>query len=486
MRVLHVGWGYIPFRSGGLIEYAEDLMELQAQNGYHVYYFCTGRSNVFLPNAMLVKRKHKNKGYTIFELVNPPIISGLDKGIDEPLFDIAEPITQKKLFDVINAVKPDIIHFQEFIGIPTSVVAKIKGLGIKTIFTVHDYFTLCPTLKLLLPNGNVCKLKGDDLGKQCSVCCTDAPVNGLFYQLKVTFRDLFSEKNRKRFMEVIKPKLASERQEKKIQTDNLIYIAKQAESYPKAEDYQNRRNSNMSFLKDLDLILTVSNKVASILNSYEKFDNVSALHITVNHIAMMQPLQQETSEIINFGLINVMGSLPKGRQLMLEIFDNLKNCAYSSKIKFTVLGTLSDDDIAVLSEYPFIQYAGKYNPADLNQLLDKLKINVGIVPSLWEEAYGLVGIEFLAKGIPVIGNNIGGIPDYVIDNETGWLNNSCTATELLSIIESITSQPIQIGNLNDNLINNRSKYIQSLTDHFKKLDSIYKQLTTGEVVNSIN
>ncbi|GAH32542.1 unnamed protein product, partial [marine sediment metagenome] len=39
---------------------------------------------------------------------------------------------------------------------------------------------------------------------------------------------------------------------------------------------------------------------------------------------------------------------------------------------------------------------------NLNYILEKA--DVGIIPSIWEEAYGLVGIELLAKGIPVIGN----------------------------------------------------------------------------------
>jgi len=31
MRVLHIGLGFSPWRGGGLIEYAEDLMEKQMQ-----------------------------------------------------------------------------------------------------------------------------------------------------------------------------------------------------------------------------------------------------------------------------------------------------------------------------------------------------------------------------------------------------------------------------------------------------------------------
>ena len=39
----------------------------------------------------------------------------------------------------------------------------------------------------------------------------------------------------------------------------------------------------------------------------------------------------------------------------------------------------------------------------------------------WLEAFGIVGIEALACGTPVIAYRRGGISDYVRDGETGWL-----------------------------------------------------------------
>ena len=52
-----------------------------------------------------------------------------------------------------------------------------------------------------------------------------------------------------------------------------------------------------------------------------------------------------------------------------------------------------------------------FAPAELDAILDE--VDVGLMPSVWEEAYGYAGVEFLAKGIPVIANAIGGMPDYV-------------------------------------------------------------------------
>lgn len=44
-----------------------------------------------------------------------------------------------------------------------------------------------------------------------------------------------------------------------------------------------------------------------------------------------------------------------------------------------------------------------------------------VCPSVWEEAAGLVILEALACGLPVIGSSVGGIPEFITPDQTGFL-----------------------------------------------------------------
>jgi glycosyltransferase involved in cell wall biosynthesis len=47
--------------------------------------------------------------------------------------------------------------------------------------------------------------------------------------------------------------------------------------------------------------------------------------------------------------------------------------------------------------------------------------DVFVVPSVWDDPGPLVGIESLSLETPVVAFPVGGLPDYVLDGQTGWL-----------------------------------------------------------------
>lgn len=56
---------------------------------------------------------------------------------------------------------------------------------------------------------------------------------------------------------------------------------------------------------------------------------------------------------------------------------------------------------------------------EVQALMDRT--SVFVFPSLWEETLGIVGIEALARGVPVVGTDLGGVPQWLHDGVNGRL-----------------------------------------------------------------
>ena len=65
----------------------------------------------------------------------------------------------------------------------------------------------------------------------------------------------------------------------------------------------------------------------------------------------------------------------------------------------------------------------------------------GLVPSIWPEPCPTVVMEAMASGRPVIASKIGGLPDLVTENETGFLVQPDDPVALKLAIIKLLSNP---------------------------------------------
>ncbi len=477
IKVLHFGYGFTPWRSGGLIEYAEGIMKEQAKHGYEVFYFCSGRHYPLFRFTHL--KKWTRDGYTIFEVINPPIFHGGDRGT---LFDLDENKIENLFTKVIDTVKPDIIHIQELVGLPSSLIDIAISRGIPTIMTLQDYFPLCPTVKLFdFLNQDCLDFEG---GKKCTICCKRARFNyfiliknTLSYHLRnhklyKPLRFLYKTFLEKTLFKLIK---VEEDKGKNINIDATIPSSL-------SKFFYLRREKNIERLRKIDLLIAQSRKVEEIYRNYlklyefnDKNKKIITLHLTVPHISDIKPKKIDKIDFpIKFATLNGCASIPKGAYIMLETIKLLHRKGLSNYFEFHIFGGILEKIKKVILSFKNVKYHGIYKVSELNELLEN--IDVGIIPSVWEEAYGYVGIEFLAKGIPIIGNNKGGIVDYTIDGFTGFVNYDNTAEGLANIMTKIISEPDIIRELNAKITENRDKIIKTMEQHFYELDEIYRDI----------
>ena len=81
----------------------------------------------------------------------------------------------------------------------------------------------------------------------------------------------------------------------------------------------------------------------------------------------------------------------------------------------------------------WIEYIGSVNPIERNKLLGEAKAI--LVPIQWNEPFGLVMIEAMACGTPVIGFNKASVPEIVVDNKTGFVVEN--EKDMINAIEKV-------------------------------------------------
>lgn len=88
-----------------------------------------------------------------------------------------------------------------------------------------------------------------------------------------------------------------------------------------------------------------------------------------------------------------------------------------------------------------VRFLGWVSEAHLDALLRAT--DVLVVPSLWPEPFGLVGMEALRRGVPVAAFNVGAIPEWLEDGKTGVLAPSDPPTPdgLAEAIANALSSP---------------------------------------------
>jgi glycosyltransferase involved in cell wall biosynthesis len=66
---------------------------------------------------------------------------------------------------------------------------------------------------------------------------------------------------------------------------------------------------------------------------------------------------------------------------------------------------------------------------------------VTVVPSRWPEPFGMVGIEAMARGRPVVGFSVGGIPDWLEHEVTGLLAPEADTKAMAQHLSQLLAEP---------------------------------------------
>jgi glycosyltransferase involved in cell wall biosynthesis len=338
--------------------------------------------------------------------------------------------------------------------------------------TLQDYFPLCSTFKLLDAAGRTCLRR--EIGADCvATVAADPRPSGLLveatlihdrWQVPVLRR--FESARVTSFNRRVAAMLApvEARRRRMLRPDPAD-----------AQAFQRRRDVNVARLNRADRMIAMSTRVADIYTRLGvDADRLRTIHLTLAHIEALRPRTAAQGRPLTFATLAGFESVAKGARLLIDAARLLAERAAPGSYRLLVLGAVEPEFAEEAKDIPGIEVGQRFAPGELDTMLDA--VDVGLMPSIWEEAYGYAGIEFLAKGIPVVANDIGGMPDYTRPGETGWLNRSCTSRELADIMTGIVERPEQVAELNAKLRAHRDEIVKPMSRHAVEMDGVYREV----------
>ena len=346
-------------------------------------------------------------------------VENSDMNSKNPLkaFDIIYSRKNKKIIEkALEDFKPDIVHINNFQRqLSASIIEPIKKRNIPIVFTAHDLQAICPAIVMLDNKKNICEkcLNGKYINCIKGKCVKNSGLKSILGAVEGKYyrwKKIYSRKIDK----IIAP---SEFYKQKLIQDGIP-----------------------------------ENKIEALHN----FINIEDYNVTI----------EDEGYALYYGRI----IKEKGVLNLIKAFKNIKNSKLYiagdgpdiEKVKKYIHENNMDDTVKLL---------GYLNSSQVKEYVRKARFIV--VPSIWYENCPYSVLETLAMGKPIIGSNLGGIPELVKDNETGLIYKYNSVIELEE-------------KMND-LLNNKEKAVQfgknakeiakkdfSKDEYYNKIIEIYK------------
>jgi glycosyltransferase involved in cell wall biosynthesis len=322
---------------------------------------------------------------------------------------------REKIGKLVDEALPSIAHAHNvYHHISPSIFEKLKSKGVPTVLTLHDLKLACPAYKMLTHDGVCERCKSGNLFNVVTNKCVK---NSSVLSTVI-------------FFESVVQKLVGSYQKNvdKFVVPSKFYLEKFVEwGWPR------------------DRFVYIPN------------------FVDVGHL---KPIGEPGDAFVYFGRL---GS-EKGVATLIKAVANTGN-------KLIVVGTGPlEEELKILASNinADVQFVGYQSGEDLFNYIRQSKAVV--LPSEWYENAPISIMEAYALERPVIGANIGGIPEMIKNNETGFLFESGDVDSLSSVLTEVSNlEPEQIVSMGKN---GRAWVETDFTveKYYERLVALYREL----------
>lgn len=397
------------------------------------YYLKGGSERIFFEEmALLEKRGHKVIPYSRRNPNNIPTEYDhffapefrVDKGLSyQSLKSVIDIIysnsTRKHLKKLLSKEHPHIAHAHNIYGIlSTSVLDELFANGIPAVLSLHDYKIICPNYQFL-NNARICE--------DCKTHRYYKAIQNKCVHGNLSYSIIYALENYFNFFK------------KKYKNKILKYIAVS------------------KFIKNKFVEYGFPEKQIVVIPNFINTDKYIPTYENKNYFLYFGRLSKE-----------------KGIQTLIDAFKLLRRLDF--KLKIVGEGPLLDDlkKMVVGENTGNIELTGFLTG---KQLEDAIKqCTCVITPSEWYENCPMSILESFAYGKPVIGADIGGIPELIEDGANGKIFRSGDSNDLALKMYFMANLPekaiIELGRNSRRKV--EEQYNQDL--HYNALTSLYKSV----------
>jgi glycosyltransferase involved in cell wall biosynthesis/MoaA/NifB/PqqE/SkfB family radical SAM enzyme len=422
MHVLKIIHGYPPDYNAGSEVYSKHVCE-ELSHSHQVSVF-TREENPFQP-CFQIRCEIVNSNLTIYRVNNP---QGKD-GYRHMQMDLA-------FRDLVKDLRPDVTHIGHLNHLSTGIVDILNQLKIPILFTLHDFWLMCPRGQFLTrgigQNDNFKLCSGQEDSK-CSTSCYSVYFSGTEY---------FREKDERSWTSWI----------------------------------SNRMKETRGIVQKVDKFISPSKYLMNRFIDEFEVPSSKMSYLDYGFPGYLKPPSPETNtRPFTFGYIGTHIAA-KGVNLLIQAFNRLDGDA-QLKIYGRDIGqpTRALKKLASASSNS-IEFCGEYqNDRIVGDVFSK--VDCIVVPSIWGENSPLVIHEAQACGVPVITSEFGGMAEYVEHEVNGLLFEHRSADSLVGQMEYAISNPERMAELGSRgyLFDEYGK-VPGIQSHCKELEKLYQEI----------
>lgn len=405
INILFVTHNILGDRSGGGVEVYQDKIakELKKKN-YNILFLYPQSQNHFI----LINNEGWTKSFSVEQ----------GRGSDELSNNLIERLFERILLES----DIDMVHFQHLLGFPLSLPLIASSLGVKTVFTFHDYFSVCSEFNLLDNERKFCNISQEPLSySKCEVC-------------SIAFsREKHSQTRRRNFM----------------------YHA----------------------IKNVDAVIFNSNYTKEFFNKIYPAMAKTSRVIEMLTPEPIEPINEKDDRHSSCDTLKVVvpGNFThqKGGHLLIKMFDALRN----KDISFTILGRVDDGYREIINSLRLenVSIHGEYNQKEVYGLLKSY--DVAVFFPIWPETYMISLNEAWAAGLVPIVSDIGAPAERVKDNINGCLVPVGNTHSLVDKINYFLSNRDYLGEIKKNVV---ATNLKKVDEHVQSLIELYSSILSKD------